>query len=93
MFDEQHLLQLIEPQILVEAGMEQLFVVAQLARRCLNLKGVERPTMREVAMELEGLSRFQKQQPALQTLEETEHLLARIGPSNGCTEEASRQYI
>ncbi|XP_073112943.1 wall-associated receptor kinase 17-like [Elaeis guineensis] len=61
MFDEQHILQLIEPQILEEAGMEQLFLIAQLARRCLNLKGEERPTMKEVTMELEGLRRFHNQ--------------------------------
>ena len=61
MFDEQHILQLIEPQILEEAGMEQLFLITQLARRCLNLKGEERPTMKEVTMELEGLRRFHNQ--------------------------------
>ena len=93
MFDEQHLFQLIEPQILEEAGMEQLFVVAQLARRCLNLKREERPTMKEVAMELEGLRRFHKQQLAPQNLEETEHLLGGIGPSSGyITEKASTQH-
>ncbi|XP_017700089.2 wall-associated receptor kinase-like 1 [Phoenix dactylifera] len=69
MFDEQCLLQLVEPQIVKESGMEQLFVVAKLARRCLNLKGEERPSMKEVAMELERLRRFHKQQLALQNLE------------------------
>ncbi|XP_038979749.1 wall-associated receptor kinase 5-like isoform X2 [Phoenix dactylifera] len=74
MFDEQCLLQLVEPQIVEEAGIEQLFIVAQLARRCLNLKGEERPTMKEVSMELEGLRRFHKQQLAPQNLDEVEHL-------------------
>ncbi|KAK4842860.1 hypothetical protein QYF36_000914 [Acer negundo] len=32
--------------------------VAELARRCLRVKGEERPTMKEVAMELEGLRRM-----------------------------------
>nr|XP_019705823.1 wall-associated receptor kinase-like 1 [Elaeis guineensis] len=93
MFDKQDLLQLIEAQIIEEAVMEHLFAVAQLARRCLNLKGEERPTMKEVAIELEGLkSRIHKQQPALQDLKEIEHLPIGIGPSIGCTDEASRQY-
>ncbi|XP_073112964.1 wall-associated receptor kinase 17-like isoform X1 [Elaeis guineensis] len=92
MFDELHLLQLIDPQILEEVEMEKLLVVAQLARRCLNLKGEERPTMKEVAIELEGLRRFPKQQLAPQNPEKMEHLLGGIGPSNGCTEEATRQY-
>ncbi|KAG1355412.1 wall-associated receptor kinase-like 1 [Cocos nucifera] len=92
MFDEQHLLQLIEPQIIEEAGMEQLVVVAQLARGCLNLKGEERPTMKEVAIELEGLRRSHKQQLALQNPEEMERLLGGIGPSSGCTKRASGRY-
>ncbi|KAG1355402.1 wall-associated receptor kinase 3-like [Cocos nucifera] len=92
MFDKQHLIQLIEPQIIEEAGMEHLFVVAQLARRCLNLKGEERPTMKEVAMELEGLrSIFHKQQLAPQNLKKIEHLPGGIVLSVGCTE-ASNQY-
>ncbi|KAL0314138.1 UNVERIFIED_CONTAM: Wall-associated receptor kinase [Sesamum angustifolium] len=34
---------------------EQIIVVARLAQGCLNVKGEERPSMKEVAMELEGL--------------------------------------
>ncbi|KAF7849176.1 hypothetical protein BT93_L1157 [Corymbia citriodora subsp. variegata] len=34
---------------------EQVAEVANLAKRCLRIKGEERPTMKEVAMELEGL--------------------------------------
>ncbi|KAK9924115.1 hypothetical protein M0R45_032502 [Rubus argutus] len=33
--------------------------VANLAKRCLNLKGRKRPTMRDVAMELEGIFQLQ----------------------------------
>ncbi|KAK3005618.1 hypothetical protein RJ639_015895 [Escallonia herrerae] len=38
-----------------EGTKEQITRVANLAKRCLNLNGRKRPTMREVAMELEGL--------------------------------------
>ncbi|KAG6781550.1 hypothetical protein POTOM_014461 [Populus tomentosa] len=34
---------------------EKAIVVANLAKRCLDLNGRNRPTMREVAMELEGI--------------------------------------
>ncbi|KAK4391245.1 Wall-associated receptor kinase [Sesamum angolense] len=34
---------------------EQIIEVARLAQGCLNVKGEERPSMKEVAMELEGL--------------------------------------
>nr|XP_019705426.2 wall-associated receptor kinase 3-like [Elaeis guineensis] len=89
MFDEQHYLQLLEPQIVEQAGIEQLFLAAQLARRCLNLKGEGRPTMKEVAMELEGLRRFHKQQ-LVPNLKEMEHSIDEIGSSKICIEEESR---
>uniref|UniRef100_A0A0D3FZQ1 Protein kinase domain-containing protein n=1 Tax=Oryza barthii TaxID=65489 RepID=A0A0D3FZQ1_9ORYZ len=55
LFNERRLLQEIEPHILAEAGEEQIHAVAQLSVRCLNLKGEERPVMREVASVLHGL--------------------------------------
>ncbi|GKU98405.1 hypothetical protein SLEP1_g11416 [Rubroshorea leprosula] len=46
--------------IVNEANIEQLSKVANLAKICLSIKGEERPTMKEVAMELEGLRRMTK---------------------------------
>lgn len=57
LFNEGRLLHDIEPQILAEAGEEQVCAVAQLSVRCLNLKGEERPVMKEVASVLDGLRR------------------------------------
>lgn len=57
LFNEGRLLHDIEPHILAEAGEEQLCAVAQLTVRCLNLKGEERPVMKEVASVLDGLRR------------------------------------
>ena len=37
------------------ANIEQLKEVADIAERCLRVKGEDRPTMKEVAMELEGI--------------------------------------
>ncbi|GKU98393.1 hypothetical protein SLEP1_g11404 [Rubroshorea leprosula] len=51
---------IIDGCIVNEANIEQLNEVANLARRCLSVKGEERPTMKEVAMELEGLRRMTK---------------------------------
>ncbi|KAK1410815.1 hypothetical protein QVD17_37355 [Tagetes erecta] len=39
----------------VKEGMDNLMAVANLAMRCLNLNGKIRPTMKEVAMELETI--------------------------------------
>ncbi|KAF7849695.1 hypothetical protein BT93_L0379 [Corymbia citriodora subsp. variegata] len=49
------LFQVIEKVIANEGNNEQVKEVANLAKRCLKIKGEERPTMKEVAMELEGL--------------------------------------
>ncbi|PIN18061.1 Serine/threonine protein kinase [Handroanthus impetiginosus] len=73
---ENRLFQILEPRILREGSLEQLQGIGELVKRCLNLKGEERPTMKEVAMELEGFRRFHKH-PWIgqENVEETEALL------------------
>ncbi|KAL1834240.1 hypothetical protein ACET3Z_003891 [Daucus carota] len=46
---------ILEPRIVNEGTPDQLEKAALLVRRCLNLNGAERPTMMEVAMELQNL--------------------------------------
>ncbi|TYJ45766.1 hypothetical protein E1A91_A02G079200v1, partial [Gossypium mustelinum] len=46
--DQNHFLDILDPQ-------EELVAVSYLAKRCLNLDGKDRPTMKEVAMELERI--------------------------------------
>ncbi|XP_039170633.1 wall-associated receptor kinase 5-like [Eucalyptus grandis] len=72
------LFQIIEEDIANEGNNEQVREVANLAERCLKLKGEERPTMKEVAIELEGLRAMAKHPWATSidvNLEETVHLL------------------
>ncbi|XP_057808157.1 wall-associated receptor kinase 2-like [Salvia miltiorrhiza] len=57
---ENKLFQILEPRVVREGSLEQLQAMAQLVKRCLNLNGEDRPTMKEVAMELEGLRKFNK---------------------------------
>ncbi|XP_057469325.1 wall-associated receptor kinase 2-like isoform X2 [Actinidia eriantha] len=45
----------VDERIVVEGNAERLKEVANLARRCLKVKGEERPTMKQVAMELDRL--------------------------------------
>ncbi|XP_062012580.1 wall-associated receptor kinase 2-like [Rosa rugosa] len=47
--------QVLDDEIVNEGNIEMVKNVAKLARRCLRVKGEERPTMREVAMDLEGM--------------------------------------
>ncbi|PNX67073.1 wall-associated receptor kinase 2-like protein, partial [Trifolium pratense] len=62
------------------ANIEQLEEVAQIAERCLRVKGEDRPTMKEVAMELEGILVIEEHRLGSDNLssEETENLLKNV---------------
>ncbi|KAH6834167.1 hypothetical protein C2S53_019002 [Perilla frutescens var. hirtella] len=49
------LLEVLDDNIVGLENMEQISAVARVAEECLNVKGEDRPSMKEVAMELEGL--------------------------------------
>ncbi|XP_040996207.1 wall-associated receptor kinase 3-like [Juglans microcarpa x Juglans regia] len=74
---EDRLHHILEDHIVNEANIEPIKEVANLARACLMLRGEDRPTMMEVAMELEGLRIMEKHPWGKdnQTTEETEYLL------------------
>ncbi|KAM0935338.1 putative protein kinase RLK-Pelle-WAK family [Dioscorea sansibarensis] len=59
--EENRLIEGLDKETIEEAGIMQLIAVARLAEKCLNVKGEERPTMREVAVELEALRRLMNQ--------------------------------
>ncbi|XP_010519689.1 PREDICTED: wall-associated receptor kinase-like 22 [Tarenaya hassleriana] len=52
---ENRLLGMVDARIKEDSKLEQVMSVAKLARKCLNLKGKKRPSMREVSMELERI--------------------------------------
>lgn len=52
------LFQILEPRLVKEGTFDQLQKTAQLVKRCLKLNGEERPTMTEVAMEIQNLRKF-----------------------------------
>nr|POE53722.1 wall-associated receptor kinase 3 [Quercus suber] len=74
---ENRLFEVLEKNIANEENVEQLKEVSNLARRCLRLKGEDRPNMKEVAMELQGLRKMEKHSwvNVGSNLEETEYLL------------------
>ncbi|KAL6574587.1 hypothetical protein OROMI_011872 [Orobanche minor] len=55
---ENRLFQILEPRVVREGSLEQLQAIAELIKRCLHMNSEDRPTMKEVAMELEGLRKF-----------------------------------
>ncbi|KAK3415908.1 hypothetical protein EUGRSUZ_H01367 [Eucalyptus grandis] len=56
---ESRLSNILDPVVANEAKAEEVLAVAMLAMRCLKMNGRKRPTMREVAVELEGLRKSQ----------------------------------
>ncbi|KAL9233170.1 hypothetical protein vseg_008200 [Gypsophila vaccaria] len=68
--------------------IDQIKEVANLAKWCLWLKGEERPTMKEVAMELEGIKRTAKHpwhniESSFDQKEDCEYLLVGIEKDDG----------
>ncbi|KAJ0080298.1 hypothetical protein Patl1_23177 [Pistacia atlantica] len=54
---ENRLFDILDARVSKEGENEEIMNVANLTRRCLNLNGKKRPTMREVAIELMGNTR------------------------------------
>ncbi|XP_052173316.1 wall-associated receptor kinase 5-like [Diospyros lotus] len=100
---ENRLFQILEHHVVREGSLEQLQTFAELVRRCLRMKGEERPTMKEVAMELEGLRKFTKHpwanhhqqyhQETMSLMSESSDLYAvPLSPYNASTAEISGPY-
>ncbi|KAI3889294.1 hypothetical protein MKX03_037888 [Papaver bracteatum] len=51
---------LLDSRVLNEGKPEHVIAVAELAKKCLNSKGEDRPTMKQVAAKLEGLRSLEK---------------------------------
>ncbi|GMI78368.1 wall-associated kinase 2 [Hibiscus trionum] len=77
---EDRLLEVLDPRVLNDENVEQLKEVAGLARRCVRVKGEDRPTMKEVAHELAGLQAMPKHPWSESKLmgEEAEYLLGDL---------------
>ncbi|KAJ4979925.1 hypothetical protein NE237_010705 [Protea cynaroides] len=73
--EENTVWEIVEDRVLLEGCKEQVQEVMELARRCLRVKVQERPTMKEVAMELEGLSKYDQHPWVVQNPQEVECLL------------------
>ncbi|KAL5789423.1 hypothetical protein ACOSQ2_004311 [Xanthoceras sorbifolium] len=58
----------------IKGNNEKIMIVANLAKRCLNLNGKRRPPMREVAMVLEGIRASKKESNVQQNHQEVEYV-------------------
>ncbi|XP_057486998.1 putative wall-associated receptor kinase-like 16 [Actinidia eriantha] len=57
---ENKLFQILEPRVVREGTLEQLQTIGELVKRCLCMKSEDRPTMKELVVELESLRKFTK---------------------------------
>ncbi|KAL8159855.1 hypothetical protein V2J09_001392 [Rumex salicifolius] len=57
---ENRVMEIVHGDLTKEADKEHILYMARLIRSCLNENGDDRPTMKEVAMELEGLKKHNK---------------------------------
>jgi serine/threonine protein kinase len=73
-----NLFDIIDCQVLKEGKKEEILAVANLAKRCLNLNGKKRPTMKEVAIELEAAQMLQKGHNLQKNYEELEYVKAEV---------------
>ncbi|KAJ0654731.1 putative protein kinase RLK-Pelle-WAK family [Helianthus annuus] len=55
--EEGRVMSIFDATVIKEGNRDELLIVANLAMRCLNMNGKYRPTMKEVAIELETIRR------------------------------------
>ncbi|XP_044962433.1 wall-associated receptor kinase 3-like isoform X1 [Hordeum vulgare subsp. vulgare] len=95
LFAEGNLSQILDQQVIDEGGKE-VEEVAALAKACVQLRGEDRPTMRQVELTLEGLPVYRKYMVDSVSAQEFERNGILInGPWVGderSSEESSRQY-
>ncbi|KAL3358583.1 hypothetical protein AABB24_015600 [Solanum stoloniferum] len=56
--NKNNIFEILDDRVVREGGVEQLQKIVELIKSCLQLHGEDRPTMKEVAMELESLRKF-----------------------------------
>ncbi|KAF5190402.1 Wall-associated receptor kinase [Thalictrum thalictroides] len=88
---ENNLSQLLQVGELNETEMEQVEAVAELTKRCLNLKGDDRPSMKEIAAELEGCRGFDRHPWLIQISNEEENMSLNTKQVDGASGQYSMQ--
>ncbi|KAL9391096.1 hypothetical protein Peur_015026 [Populus x canadensis] len=79
--ENNHLFKILDFQTADEGEMDEIEVVAKLAKGCLHSLGVNRPTMKEVSDELAKLKALHQKSLAHENSEETDHLLGESSQS------------
>ncbi|TVU16380.1 hypothetical protein EJB05_39939, partial [Eragrostis curvula] len=80
---------ILDPQIVEEEGADDAEVVARLTEACLQLKGEQRPTMRQVETTLEDLQGSKVNSGSSRTSQNAPNDVSYTGGNGG---EGTRQY-
>ncbi|XP_010039081.3 wall-associated receptor kinase-like 22 [Eucalyptus grandis] len=70
--EQNQLFDIVDARVLKEGKKEEITSVANLAKRCLHLNGRNRPTMKEVSLELERIRKLQNPSSIQQNQEDCE---------------------
>lgn len=84
--ENDQLFNILDRRILQQGEEEEIVAVAELAKRCLHLNGRSRPTMREVAMVLEGMTKPRSPQSSIRRTEELSGCITSDCTSESCDE-------
>nr|GEV23683.1 wall-associated receptor kinase 5-like [Tanacetum cinerariifolium] len=79
---ENRLFKIVEPRLIREGTLDKLHTLADLVNRCLSLQSHDRPTMKKVAMELDGLRKLTTHPSIPQTSQQTRSLVLEIEQSD-----------
>ncbi|KAF3444147.1 hypothetical protein FNV43_RR13837 [Rhamnella rubrinervis] len=72
--EDNRLFDIVDVRVMMDGNKEAIMEIANLAKRCLNLSGKKRPSMKQVAMELERIQKSAKpSNHAQQNFEESEY--------------------
>ncbi|THU64094.1 hypothetical protein C4D60_Mb01t22830 [Musa balbisiana] len=74
---ENRLMEILDDQVRNEGDTELIQEMSELAKQCLKFMGEERPTMKQVAEELDRLRKFNQHPWVPQNTEESESLLSQ----------------
>lgn len=80
--EENQLFEILDSRIVEEGKRDEIMAVAHLASKCLHLNGKTRPTMKEVAAELEGLKKLEECSNVVQNRDENRELSCASGSTH-----------
>ncbi|KAJ6897156.1 hypothetical protein NC651_023131 [Populus alba x Populus x berolinensis] len=78
LMEENIIFDIVDPQIKEHCPKEDVIGVANIAMRCLNLKGKKRPTMKQVTSDLERIIQLSQKKDVQQNNEEAESITVQV---------------